>query len=363
MKLFLTSFLLFLLTMLDAQPYHLVWEDNFDSLNTDIWLVQNNFDHYGGELQVYTSRPENVFISDGNLVLRVNKEDYSCPPGSINPWGCARQYNTGQPYQYTSGWIETQPAYNTQYGKIEARISLPWGRGFWPAYWTFVGEGLPSHVNAAEIDIFEMYGHKPATHLETNVHLDYCNPDRFDYPDCPSIPSYGKSHIIPNYANKFHIYTLEWSPELIKWKMNDIPLRVMNNPGVVDPVRTIINMALLVGDPPNVNTPFPSDIKIDYVKVYAPGNATPVQDKNLTKNDLQIFPNPAMNTLSVELNSRDQLKIRDIEITDIMGRKLIVKKGLNLEKTLIDLSSLPASHYYLSIFTDNGKITRPFIKF
>ena len=28
--------------------WQLVWVDNFNFLNTDIWLVKNHFDHYSG---------------------------------------------------------------------------------------------------------------------------------------------------------------------------------------------------------------------------------------------------------------------------------------------------------------------------
>lgn len=362
MKQILSALLLTGFLSVSAQQWELVWEDNFDSLNTDIWLVQNHFDHYGGELQVYTNRPENVFVEDGNLILRVLREEYICPPWALHPWGCARQYNTGQPYQYTSGWVETQPAYNTQYGYIEARINLPWGRGFWPAFWTFVGEGLESHENAAEIDIFEMYGHKPSTILSTNVHLHYCNESWPSYPDCSDIPRYGKEHVIPSYANKYHVYAIEWTPTILKWRFNGVAIRVMNNPGVVDPVRTIINMALLQGNPPTVNTPFPSDIKVDYVRVYRQVVSTDVQESRANAGELNLFPNPAGSYLQVNFVSPNQLLIRDIEVMDMLGRLVQSVHGLDDKEYRLDLSALPASHYLLRVNTSNGFITKGFVR-
>jgi beta-glucanase (GH16 family) len=362
MKYFLLTTMFFFFIHLSAQQWELVWEDNFDSLNTDIWLVQNHFDHYGGELQVYTSRSENVFVEDGNLILRVLREEYTCPPEALNPWACARQYNTGQPYQYTSGWVETQPAYNTEYGYIEARINLPWGRGFWPAFWTFVGEGLESHENAAEIDIFEMYGHKPSTLLSTNVHLQYCNENYPTYPDCSDIPKYGKEHIIPSYANKYHVYAIEWTPTILKWRFNGTAIRVMSNPGVVDPVRTIINMALLQGNPPTVNTPFPSDIKVDYVRVYRQVVVADVHESKISSQDLQTFPNPAQNTLHINFTSPKNLFIEDLTITDLLGRTLLYITGLNEQEYQFDISGLPKSHYQVRVKTNEGMVTKGFVK-
>jgi beta-glucanase (GH16 family) len=345
-----------------AQQWQLVWEDNFDSLNTERWLVQNHFDHYGGELQVYTSRPENVFTEDGNLILRVLRENYTCPPESLHPWGCARQYNTGSSYQYTSGWVETQPAYNTQYGMIEARISLPYGRGFWPAFWTFVGEGLESHTNAAEIDIFEMYGHKPATNLETNVHLEYCNPDRFDYPACPSIPSYHKSHLIPSYANKFHVYAIEWTPEFLKWRFNGTAIRVMNNPGVVDPVRTIMNMAVLVGNPPTANTPFPSDIKVDYVRVYEDARVTSVQSIAQQDARLNLYPNPARHFVTVNMTDLKAGDIKEVELFDMTGGLIFSIQDPSDKLVDLPLIGLAQGMYLIKVTADIGITTTTFLK-
>lgn len=356
------AFLLIFAKTIVAQEYVIDWEDNFDRLNTEKWLVQNNFDHYGGELQVYTNRPENVFVQDGNLILRVLKETYTCPESAVNPWGCARQLNTGKSYAYTSGWVETQPAYNTQYGKIEANILLPYGKGFWPAFWTFVGGGLSSNVNAAEVDIFEMYGHKPPTNLETNVHLEYCNDTRPDYPECNGIPNYGKAHLIPSYANKYHVYALEWSPEFLKWKFDGTTLRVMRNPGVVDPVRIIMNMAILVGDPPNGNTKFPSDIKIDYVKVYKEETSTATPANILKNASISIFPNPAQSTIQVDIGALKKINIQSIEVINLLGQVVKSYPFLQEEVFSLDISKLEKAQYVLKITTGEGIVTQSFIK-
>jgi beta-glucanase (GH16 family) len=346
-------------TAREVAGFQLVWEDNFDSLNTEIWHVQNNFDHYGGERQVYTSRPENVFIQDGNLVLRVNRENYSCPPEALNPWGCALQYNTGQPYEYTSGWIETQPAYNTQFGYAEARIYLPYGRGFWPAFWTFVGEGLPNNTNAAEIDIFEMYGHQPAYIQETNIHLEYCNENYPTYPDCSGIPSYHREHIIPNYAFKYLIYSVEWTPEYIKWKTNDQVIRVSPNPGVVDPVRLIINMAILMGDPPNQATIFPADIKIDYVRVYS-DITTATNNNTVSPNEFTVYPNPA-NQGVVEIKSENNHIIQSITLINALGQ-IISTENVNAPNHQLDVSNVTKANYFVKIQTDKGEFSTSFVK-
>lgn len=236
--------------------WQLVWEDNFNSLNTNIWQVAHNFDHYG-EPQVYKS--ENVSVSGGHLVLTTKQEMYSCPPIYVNDWACNRQDAVGLPYSYTSGWVETKPAYSTQYGYIESRMKVPYGYGFWPAFWTFQADGLAYPNNAAEIDIFEMLGHYPNDHVTTNIHWAY--PDNNEYMQHVEIPYF-------NYSD-WHIYAIEWSPTKIIWYIDGKPIRILNDHYIMDPVRIIINTAIEpTYQPTTSTTPFPSEFRVDYVKVY-----------------------------------------------------------------------------------------------
>ncbi len=235
-------------TILNDPHWELVWEDNFDYLDLSTWKVANNFDHYG-EQQVYTNRSNNVFVSNGNLVLKVQKEEYHCT--ELNNWACNKEW-----YSYTSGWVETKASKNVQYGLIQARIKLPYGYGFWPAFWTFIGDGI-SGVNAAEIDIFEMLGHLPSNIITTNIHTDYGNE-----------PNNYQEYSMGSYADVYHNYAVAWSPDKIVWYVDGCPIRISTNHNIVDPVRIILNFAIETSYSPNSSTPFPSEMYVDYVKVY-----------------------------------------------------------------------------------------------
>lgn len=249
------SLLFFSQTPSNDSHWQLVWEDNFNTLNTDIWYVQDNFDHYGGERQVFIDN--NVYVENGSLICEIKNETYSCPSWAVEPnWHCVRQYNTGQPYSYTSGWVETKQAYNTQYGYIEARIKFPYGVGLWPAFWTFVGEGVLNSSNVAEIDIAEMLGELGSEVMTTNIHKHY--PDDY-FLSIKPLNGY--------YWGDWHKYGVEWSPSKIIWYLDDNPIRIFPNNGIVDPVRLILGVGLR----PNVNLGsmvFPYKMYTDYVKVY-----------------------------------------------------------------------------------------------
>lgn len=245
-------------TPLNDPHWKLVWEDNFDSLNTNIWLVQDNFDHWG-EQTVYID--DNVYCQNGNLTLEIKNESYSCPTWAISPYYCQRQDTTGLVYSYTSGWVESKQAYNTQYGYLEARIQFPFGLDLWPSFWTFVGSGVTNATNAAEIDIAEMVAYINNAHhkLTTNVHLDFITP--------PSL--YYEEHSPTNFSwadGSWHKYAVDWSPSRLIFYVDDSPVRDMANPGVIDPVLLILSMGLDKG--PVTGTGFPLRMNVDYVKVY-----------------------------------------------------------------------------------------------
>lgn len=240
--------------------WQLVWEDNFNTLNTSIWNVRDNFDHWG-EIQVFLAR--NTYIENGNLVLELKHETYSCPSwASMYPdYHCVREAKTKQPYLYTAGTVESKPPYNTRYGYIEARIKFPYHYFLWPTFWTALGDEVINGTNAAEIDIAEMLGETGPNVIQTNVHQNYTNdisrrldlkPDGYQWTD-------------------WHTYGIEWSPTRITWYLDGTPIRTLTDHGMIDPVKLI----LAIGVRPNIDwrgNPgfnFPYKMYTDYVKVYS----------------------------------------------------------------------------------------------
>lgn len=250
----LNSMLLFGQTPHNDPHWQLVWEDNFDSLDLDIWEVKDNFDHYGG-LQVF--RTNNVYTESGSLVIEFKNELYSCPAWAIDPnWFCVRQYNYGLPYSFTSGQVHSKAPYNTQYGYIEARIKFPHGYALWPAFWTYKGDGLASTTNHAEIDIAEMVGMLGPEIIHTNLHKHY--------PDDHAMNI--KPHMGYHWED-WHTYGIEWSPSKLIWYLDGVPIRFFPNHGVVDPVRIIMGVGLFP-DLDISSMTFPYKMRTDFVRVY-----------------------------------------------------------------------------------------------
>lgn len=293
------------------QHWQLVWQDDFNSFDSNKWIKANYATH-GTEPQLYLE--SNVYTSNGQLIIKTNNNAVTCPPNPIQTTYACGICNQGQTYSYNSGWVETNNNFNTQYGFIEARISLPYGYGFWPAFWTWRGNGVTTS-NEAEIDIFEVYGSKPSTMYGTNVHLSYTPPINFPM-----------DLLLYSYANTYHTYGIEWSPSKIIWYIDGYPVRLLPNVGgVVDPVRIILNLAIEPSYLPNSSTPFPSEMSIDYVKVYElnkdcnnfinSGNYDFSTYDNKVKNFIEIGDDGCSNSIAVG----DNVTLRASQYIDING--------------------------------------------
>jgi beta-glucanase (GH16 family) len=263
--------------------WQLVWEDDFNSFDSNKWLKVDWAKHGNSEPQLYLAN--NISVTAGVLNIEANDNATLCPPGAITVWGACEPCDHGKMYPYTSGWIETQQNFSVEYGYIESKIKLPYGYGFWPAFWTYKRANYNA-TNATEIDIFEMLGSKPPNIIGTNLHMDYCQTCSNQTPCtckhlydkmCPwensSILCYGRDLEMKNYSyTDWHVYGLEWSPSKIIWYIDDKVVRIMPNPGIVDQGRIILNLAIEPWAMPNSSTPFPSNMQVDYLRVFELSN-------------------------------------------------------------------------------------------
>jgi beta-glucanase (GH16 family) len=239
---------------------NLVKEDNFDGneLDMSLWsfeLGDGSGDGLPGwgnnELQNYTNRPENLKVENGLLTITARKESFE---GS----------------GYTSARIVTKAKFEKKYGRLEARMKMPWGKGLWPAFWMLGADidqvGWPQ---TGEIDIMEYNGQEP-----TVVHGSIHGPG---YSGGNAVT---KSYEFQNdrLDTDFHTYGIEWGENYINYYVDDILYNQItpDNEGVTGewvfnkPFYIIINMAVggtFVG-PPNANTVFPQTLEVDYVKIY-----------------------------------------------------------------------------------------------
>jgi beta-glucanase (GH16 family) len=240
----------------------LVWSDEFDSgdrpdnekWNYDIGTGIEIFGQPGwgnNELQYYTDRAENIKIVDGMLEITALAENFEAS-------------------NYTSAKIHTKGKFESTYGRFEARIKLPFGRGLWPAFWLLGDDANGTQIwpQIGEIDIMEYRGDKP-----TEVHGTIHGPG---YSGGQGITS---KYTLPagRFDTEFHIFAIEWGPDYIDFyvdntRYNRITPQQANGEWVFNDNQFYIILNLAVGGwfagNPDSNTPFPETLYVDYVRVY-----------------------------------------------------------------------------------------------
>ncbi len=228
----------------------LVWSDEFDEPGTPN-PAKWNFDQGTGEngwgnneLQYYTNRLDNVYISNGTLKIVAKKEDYS-----------------GK--QYTSARLKTQGKFDFKYGKVEVRAKLPVGvPGVWPAIW-MLGSNITSigWPACGEIDIMEYLTRDPEYIYAT-----------FHYPGRFGETADGNKIKYTNAAAEFHLFAVEWTPEQLKIYVDEQLVHSIKN-SVALPFNNnffiILNMALGGNFGGALDAAFTNAVfEIDYVRVY-----------------------------------------------------------------------------------------------
>ena len=257
----------------------LVWSDEFTNSTGAIaqpdpkfWTYDTGNSGFGNhELETYcawgssaspcsTANPSAFVGTDGNLHIE------------------AQQPSAGV---YTSARLKTQGLFSIQYGRFEVRAQVPEAQGFWPAGW-LLGNNITT-VNwptCGEQDVLERVNAAP-----TPPTPDW-NEGSIHGTGFTGGTGLGKQYNFPGgeTAAGWHTYGMIWSNGTVGFYVDDpakpyvtyttASLQGIN--GAVWPFDAgqsnfiILNLAI-GGDwpgPPDGSTPFPSEMLIDYVRVY-----------------------------------------------------------------------------------------------
>ena len=133
----------------------LAFADEFDAATLDRtkWNVVGSAMWVNDEQQAYVDSPDTIAIgpspgaAGGALLLRPQYR-----PGFVT--------STGRKADFISGRINSAGKYAMTYGKVSARIRMPGGQGFWPAFWLL---GYGDWPDCGETDIMEYVGERDWT--------------------------------------------------------------------------------------------------------------------------------------------------------------------------------------------------------
>lgn len=179
---------------LSYEGYVRVFEDQFDAdtLDRSKWNVELHDPGWvNAELQEYVDAEDVLSLRDSLLLIRPVKTVLA--DGSVS---------------YRSGRISTQGKHEFTYGLFEARLKVPKGKGFLPAFWLMTADEdrWGQWPVCGEIDIMEILGHQTKRSFGT---LHYGLPHEEDQ-GCFSLRA-------GDFAEEFHTFSLEWLPGVIRW--------------------------------------------------------------------------------------------------------------------------------------------------
>jgi beta-glucanase (GH16 family) len=241
--------------------------DGSDPVDSDKWFHQTllppgeDGNWFNGEVQHYTNRIENSFVSDGTLKIVARHEIYE---------------DQGITKEYTSARLNSKFAF--KYGRVEFRAKMPTGSGTWPAvwmlgksineagsYWDNEGYGTTNWPAVGEIDILEHWGSNQ-NYAQSAMHTTSSN----------RATNNKGGQSIPTISSEFHTYTMDWSASSIIFKIDGVE-HYTYNPSVKNadtwPYDSEFFLLLNVAIEPEIVSGFTQSVmELDYIRVYQSGD-------------------------------------------------------------------------------------------
>ncbi|MCE0523809.1 MAG: glycoside hydrolase family 16 protein [Methylacidiphilales bacterium] len=157
--------------------------------------------------------------------------------------------------RYTAGMLTTEKSFQQTYGYFEVKVALPSGIGLWPAFWML----STTRGSNEEIDCMENLGKDSGT-VYCSIHkLDVAQPINVTHP------------ITIGTATSMHTYGVLWTATDLIWYIDDKEVARSSNPGLKDPMYLLVTIGVggSWGGYPNSTTKFPSQMRIEHVRVYS----------------------------------------------------------------------------------------------
>ena len=261
------------------QDYKLVWSDEFDveGKPSDDWTYEHGFVR-NEELQWYQS--QNAYVKDGCLVIEGRRERFPNPyyVAGSRDWRSNREF-----VEYTSSCLTTRLSHQFLYGRVEVRAKIPTATGAWPAIWLLGNKW--DWPQSGEIDMMEYFIKDGSPSILANA--CWGSDKRWTAVwDSAVIPFTHFTDKDPAWADKFHIWRMDWTQQYIRLflddeLLNEIDLSQTFNQGYAGNTENpftntvpgfghylLLNLAIgSNGGNPDI-TQFPLRYYIDYVRVY-----------------------------------------------------------------------------------------------
>ena len=270
----------------------LLWEENFNSLNTGHWnLVEGDGCQYGSDLCGWGNQELEYYLANNVAIEEV--------PGEVGNYALALQVKREVfgASNFTSGRVDSQGKVAVHYGMIETRIRVPdLDLGLWPAFW-LLGTSTSTWPAKGEIDMMEMgnkRSHIDAFHSGTPLN-NFTGSNLIFYADAactdgnPTCAASTAWETDNGYSaaqalnDRFVIYRLYWTEDQLRFTIvdNGVEHQIYAMPFTISdessefrqPFYLLMNMAVGgnftdVASAGQVTAPLPAKMYVDYIRVY-----------------------------------------------------------------------------------------------
>lgn len=232
----------------------LVWHDEFDgnTIKTEYWNYDAanafpiNCGGNDGQIGKYSGGADHLKLENNRLIITATLDSL-----------------TGT---YRSSRINSKEKVNIRFGRIDIRAKLAGGSGL-ASVFSLIGMNRDWPAGG-EIEILKMAGSSPES-ITSGLVYDNGGPRFVEN-------QYMLKEKTKDLTDIFHIYTILWEEDMITWLLDYVPYYTISSlefPGTYlfnDPFFFRVNMAvggLFAGEPTDPAV-FPSDLEVDYIRVY-----------------------------------------------------------------------------------------------
>nr|MDA3779906.1 glycoside hydrolase family 16 protein [Bacteroidales bacterium] len=235
------------------------WEktfsDEFDSTNLDTkkWLTSyfwgetllNDSYVQANDRHFYT-KGENISIEVSVLSIITRKENAK---GKM--WHPSHGF-IPKTFDYTSGIINSGQSFRQKYGLFKAKVRVSKDYPAFHAFWLLGSKKVP------EIDVFK-YHSKAKNKIQVGNYWGISKNEKEIEKNISSI-------IGQDFSDDYYIYSIEWFPEHITWKVNDIVVYEQREGVPQEEMYIVFNSG--INKNINNNNNLSAKMDIDWVRIY-----------------------------------------------------------------------------------------------
>lgn len=235
----------------EIKKWKLTFEDDFDGMKLDNskWMtgyywgkaLMNDIYVVEGEKQFF--KEKNIELHDSSVCINTRKENTSGKTWNPQLGFITKEYN------YTSGLISTGQSFRQKYGKFEAKVRFSEAAPVLNTFW-MVGEKM-----TPQIDIFKT-SDKNGKMIECGLHS--INKKKEPVHQTKNIDG-------AKFTGDFYIYSLEWTPEAIIWKINGLEVN-RETKNLPDEIMYLTFCSTLTEEP--ADNKIPATMEIDWIRCY-----------------------------------------------------------------------------------------------